>query len=40
MEYLALAYLLIAVVLIGYAVSLRQRMQAAERERAMLETKD
>lgn len=38
MEYLAIAYGLIAVVLIGYAISLRRRAQAVERERARLET--
>lgn len=40
MEYLVIAYTLIAVVLIGYAVNLRSRMQAVERERARLESKD
>jgi hypothetical protein len=40
MEYLAIAYALIAVVLIGYGVSLRRRSLAIERERARLETKD
>lgn len=40
MEYLAMAYALIAVVLIGYAVNLRQRWQAVERERALMESKN
>jgi len=40
MEYLAIAYVLIAVVLIGYFVNLRQRMQAVERERALIESKN
>jgi|GEM_PF-2470416 hypothetical protein len=40
MEYLAIAYGLIAVVLIGYAFSIRQRMSAAQRERAVLESKN
>ena len=39
MEYLAIAYALIVVVLIGYVVNLRQRWQAVERERALIETK-
>ncbi len=40
MEYLAIAYLLIAVVVMGYLLSLRQRWQAVQRERALLETKN
>ena len=40
MEYMAVAYLLIAVVLIGYTVMLHRRTQAVESERARLETKD
>jgi hypothetical protein len=40
MEYLTIAYVLIAVVLIGYGVSLWQRRQAIERERARLEARD
>lgn len=40
MEYMAIAYILIAVVLIGYAVNLRVRTQAIERERARLESKN
>ena len=40
MEYLAIAYVLIAVVLIGYFVNLRQRMQAVERERALIEARN
>jgi hypothetical protein len=39
MEYLAIAYALIAVVLIGYVVNLRQRWQIVERERALIEAK-
>lgn len=37
---MAIAYILIAVVLIGYAVNLRVRTQAIERERARLESKN
>ncbi len=40
MEYMAIAYTLIAVVLIGYAVNLRMRRQSIERERARLEAKN
>jgi len=40
MEYLAIAYALIALVLIGYAVNLKMRTQTIERERARLESKD
>jgi hypothetical protein len=40
MEYLAIAYILIAMVLIGYSLSLRRRAQAAQRERARLESKE
>ncbi len=40
MEYLVIAYALIAVVLMGYALSLRQRWQAVKRERSLYETKD
>lgn len=40
MEYLAIAYILIAVVVMGYLLSLRQRWQAVQRERALLETKN
>jgi hypothetical protein len=39
MEYLTIAYALIAVVLIGYAMSLQQRRATIERERALLESK-
>ena len=39
MEYMAIAYVLIAIVLIGYTMVLRKRMQAVEGERARLETK-
>jgi len=34
-----MAYVLIAVVLIGYVVYLRGRMQTVERERALIEAK-
>ncbi len=40
MEYLAIAYALIAVVLVGYVLSLRQRMEAIKRERALIESKE
>jgi hypothetical protein len=40
MEYLAIAYALIAVVLVGYAVNLRIRTQTIERERARLESRN
>ena len=40
MDYLAIAYGLIAVVLIGYAVSLWQRLHAVKSEQARLETRD
>ncbi len=40
MEYLAIAYALIAVVVIGYTLSLRQRMKTVERERARIESKE
>lgn len=40
MEYMAIAYTLIAIVLIGYAVNLRMRLRATEAERARLESKD
>ena len=40
MEYMAIAYTLIAIVLIGYTVVLWKRMQAVESERARLEAKD
>ncbi len=40
MEYLAIAYGLIAVVLAGYGIRLRRQMQAASRERARLLSKD
>jgi CcmD family protein len=39
MEYLVIAYGLIGVVLIGYAIHLRQRMATVERERALIEAK-
>lgn len=37
MEYVAVAYVLIFVVVVGYIVNLRQRMQAVERERQRIE---
>ncbi len=40
MEYMAIAYTLIAVVLIGYSVNLKMRRQSIERERARLESKN
>jgi hypothetical protein len=40
MEYLAIAYFLIAVVLIGYTVNLHLRARATEAERARLESKN
>ncbi len=40
MEYLAIAYVLIAVVLVGYAVNLRMRTLTVERERARLESRN
>jgi CcmD family protein len=39
MEYLAIAYALIAIALVGYTLSLRTRRNAIERERARLESK-
>lgn len=39
MEYLAIAYMLIAIVLLGYALSLWRRMQTTQHERALIETK-
>lgn len=39
MEYMAIAYLLIAIVLIGYTVILRRRTQAVESVRRRLEAK-
>lgn len=40
MEYLTIAYTLIAAVLIGYGISLRQRTGAIRRERELLESKN
>ncbi len=40
MEYMMIAYALIAIVLVGYGISLRQRTLAARRERQMLESKE
>jgi Flp pilus assembly pilin Flp len=39
MEYVAIAYGLIALVLIGYTVHLHQRLRAAQRERAALQAR-
>ncbi len=39
MEYLAIAYFLIAVVLTGYGITLRQRSKSARQERERLESK-
>lgn len=38
MEYMVIAYALIAIVLAGYGFSLRQRTQAVRRDRQMLES--
>lgn len=40
MEYMTVAYALIAAVLIGYAISLRQRMQGIRREREQFESRE
>ncbi len=40
MEYLAIAYILIAIVLAGYGISLRQRSQSVRRERELLDSKN
>ncbi len=40
MDYLMIAYILIAVTLVGYFLNLRQRMLTVQREREQLETKD
>ncbi len=40
MEYLTVAYVLIAGVLITYTVSLRQRLQGVKRERELLQSKE
>ncbi len=40
MEYVAIAYGLIFVVVLGYIINLRQRMQAVQRERNLIESKD
>lgn len=40
MEYLAIAYALIAIVLVGYSVNLWRRSQAIRRERELLESKN
>ncbi len=40
MEYLAIAYTLIAVVLAGYSISLLRRSQSIRRERELLESKN
>ncbi len=39
MEYLAIAYALIAIVLIGYAINLQRRMAAIERARKLIEAR-
>lgn len=40
MEYLVIAYTLIAVILTGFGISVRQRLAAVERERRLLESKN
>lgn len=40
MEYLVIAYVLIAVVLVGYWLSIQRRARAIQRERELLEAKD
>jgi CcmD family protein len=40
MEYVAIAYVLIFLVVVGYIFNLRQRMQAVQRERDLIESKD
>jgi hypothetical protein len=40
MDYLAIAYTLIAVVLISYAISVWRRRDAIRRERILLESKN
>ena len=40
MEYMTVAYFLIAAVLTGYGISLRQRAQGVRRERELLESRD
>lgn len=40
MEFVAVAYGLIAMVLIGYALNLRARIVAVERRRARFESRD
>lgn len=40
MDYVIIAYGLIALVLVGYTVHLRWRMSQIERERALLEKRD
>ncbi len=40
MEYMAVAYFLIAAVLTAYTISVRQRAQSVKRERELLESKE
>ena len=40
MEYVAIAYVLIFLVIIGYIFNVRQRTRAVKRERAVYESKD
>ena len=40
MDYLMIAYGLIGVVLIGYALSIVQRMRVIQRDRVLFESKD
>lgn len=40
MEYLVIAYVLIAAILTGYAISLRQRTRAIERERIRIQSRE
>lgn len=40
MEYLIIAYVLIAAVLTGYVISLRQRTLAVERERIRIQSRE
>ncbi len=39
MDYMIIAYVLIAVVLVGYSLNIWQRMRTIERERARLDSK-
>ena len=40
MDYLIIAYGLIAVVLVAYTLSIGQRMRSIQRERSLFESKD